>query len=266
MQNSVQPPFQGFRFPNTTPVPDELFDELLADLSGAEVKVILYICRRTFGFKKDSDNISLNQMLHGIIKRDGEQLDRGVGLSKPTLLRTLKDLIQKNIITAEQRNSEERGHEPTNYRLNIVDPLGQKMTLGVSQNFTKPLVKKSTKPYIQETVVQQTVLQETVYKTVRRNEKAKVIRALLDIDQPPEKRDYIAECIVAELGDQQSMPFYRMVAAKVPEPVIRKALAEVRADGARFPERVFTFRMQQYAIAQHKKTLYTKPQIPKKRP
>src|SRR3954465_511847 len=119
METLSKPPFQGFRFPNTTPVPDELFDELLADLSGAEVKVILYICRRTFGFKKASDNISLNQMLHGITKRDGEQLDRGVGLSKPTLLRTLKDLSQKNIIIAEQRDSVERGHEPTNYQLHI---------------------------------------------------------------------------------------------------------------------------------------------------
>ena len=57
-----------------------------------------------------------------------------------------------------------------------------------------------------------------------------------------------------------------MVAAKVPEPVIRKALAEIKVDGARYPERVFTFRMQQYAVAQHKKTLYTKYQLPKKRP
>lgn len=33
--------FCGFRSPNTTPIPDEVFDELLADLSGAEVKVLL---------------------------------------------------------------------------------------------------------------------------------------------------------------------------------------------------------------------------------
>jgi hypothetical protein len=33
-------PFQGFRSPNTTPIPDEVFDELLAELSGAEVKVL----------------------------------------------------------------------------------------------------------------------------------------------------------------------------------------------------------------------------------
>src|SRR4029079_11268691 len=92
MNNLPMSPFRGFRSPNTTPIPDEVFDELLADLSGAEVKVLLYICRRTFGWKKESDNISLNQMLHGIIRKDGIALDRGVGLSKPTLLRTIKSL------------------------------------------------------------------------------------------------------------------------------------------------------------------------------
>jgi hypothetical protein len=29
-------------------VPDQLFDELLVELSGAELKVLLYIIRRTF--------------------------------------------------------------------------------------------------------------------------------------------------------------------------------------------------------------------------
>jgi phage replication O-like protein O len=135
--------FRGFRSPNTTPIPDEVFDELLADLSGAELKVLLYICRRTFGWKKESDNISLNQMLRGITRKDGTRLDRGVGLSKPTLLRTIKSLVEKGIILAEQRDSQEKGHEPTNYRLHMADPLGQKLTLGVSQNFTKGLVKKS---------------------------------------------------------------------------------------------------------------------------
>ena len=44
--------FSGFVCPTTTPVPDQLFDELLHRLSGAELKVLLYIVRRTFGFKK----------------------------------------------------------------------------------------------------------------------------------------------------------------------------------------------------------------------
>jgi hypothetical protein len=58
--------FKGFISPRYTQVPDALFDELMAYLSGAELKVLLYIIRRTFGFKKESDNISLRQICNGI--------------------------------------------------------------------------------------------------------------------------------------------------------------------------------------------------------
>jgi len=92
-------------------------------LSGAELKVLLYICRRTFGFKRDSDNISLNQMLDGIVNKDGTRLDHGTGLSKSTLLKAIKSLVDMNFIVSEQRSSERKGNEPTNYRLNIRDSL-----------------------------------------------------------------------------------------------------------------------------------------------
>ena len=49
--NLTPRPFRGFRSPSYTQVPDELFDELLVELSGGELKVLLYIIRRTFGFK-----------------------------------------------------------------------------------------------------------------------------------------------------------------------------------------------------------------------
>ena len=150
-------PFPGFQVPNTTPIPDQLVDELLPILSGAEVKVVLYICRRTFGFKKQSDNISLNQMLRGVIRKDGRPLDGGVGLSKPTLLRALKSLREKQIIIAERRGSVERGNQPTNYRLHIVAPLGQTMSQGASQRLTKPLAKKATP---QQTAGQETEKQQ----------------------------------------------------------------------------------------------------------
>src|SRR6476646_3924813 len=134
--------FEGYDSPNYTPVPDQLLDEHLSLLSGAELKVVLYICRRTFGFKRDSDNISLNQMLHGIVTHDGRRMDSGTGLSKPALINALKSLADKNILVAQQRSSAEKGNEPTNYRLNIRTPLGKKNELGESNNFT-PLGKES---------------------------------------------------------------------------------------------------------------------------
>jgi Bacteriophage replication protein O len=72
--------FKGFLSPRYTQVPDELFDKLMAHLSGAELKVLLYIIRRTFGFKKDSDNISLRQICHGIKTRGGGDLGQGNGV------------------------------------------------------------------------------------------------------------------------------------------------------------------------------------------
>ena len=134
--------FAGFHTPHYTQVPDQLFDELLPLLSGAEMKALLYICRRTFGFKKDSDNISINQMLNGIRRKDGTWLDHGAGLSKPTLLRALKGLKAKHIIVVERRQNADEGNLATNYRLNIQEALGQKVNQPESQSLTTPLVSE----------------------------------------------------------------------------------------------------------------------------
>ncbi len=157
-------PFLGFEGPNYTQVPDALFDELLAYLSGAEIKVLMYIIRRTFGFKRDSDTISLSQMLTGITTREGKVLDHGTGLSKPSLLRALRSLQERRIIFTERRRSIERGDEPTVYRLNVRDETpGKKMS--------PPLVKKITQgggqeispgPWSKNVSTQDTELQETV--------------------------------------------------------------------------------------------------------
>jgi Bacteriophage replication protein O len=111
------PAFRGFRSPTYTMVQDELFDELLPDLSGAELKVLLFVVRRTFGFKRDDDAISLAQMLRGITTREGRVLHRGVGLSKPTLLEALRSLRAKGVLRAERRRSAAKGNEPTVYAL-----------------------------------------------------------------------------------------------------------------------------------------------------
>ncbi len=139
MANRSNHQFKGYASPNYTPVPDELFDEQLPDLSGAELKVLLYVIRRTFGFKRESDNISISQMLNGLHTYDGRQLDRGVGLTKKTLLLAIKSLEEKNVIFTERRRSVERGDEPTSYRLNIAEvgarekatpPVGEKLPQG----------------------------------------------------------------------------------------------------------------------------------------
>lgn len=82
-----------------------------------------------------------------------------------------------------------------------------------------------------------------------------VLQKLPDLDQPEDKTAYVAKTILDELKDQHSARFYHLVAAKVPESEIHRALAEVRQDGARNPAKLFTHKMQSYALAQVKKRI-----------
>jgi Bacteriophage replication protein O len=109
--------FGGFDSPNYTPTPDALFDELAPNLTEAELRVLLYIIRRTFGFKRDADAISLSQLVSGITTKDGRVLDHGTGMSRPGVTKGVKGLVEKGVIIVE-KVMDERGENQVNvYRL-----------------------------------------------------------------------------------------------------------------------------------------------------
>src|SRR3954469_9997908 len=158
--------FKGFIRPRYTQVPDELFDELMAHLSGAELKVLLYIIRRTFGFKKESDNISLKQISNGITTKEGEILDRGTGLSLSTVQLALKGLIEKQCVITVRNRSKEKGDQPTTFSLNILPHTGYRQG-GIPEIGNGGYRKSVT----QETVLQQTDIQH-------RNSNSKLVNSI----------------------------------------------------------------------------------------
>lgn len=201
--------FKGFDSPNSTQVPDQLFDRLLSHLNGAELKVLLYIIRRTFGFKKINDNISINQISKGIITKKGKVLDNGTGLSRSTVIRTIKSLLQKNIIIANRRTNKTKGNLPTTYSLNIISPSVSGETRGVSL-VTLGLVRKSNPQY-----------KSTTINSITNN-----------VSKQISKESYQTEALVLQmldiLGDSHSKNFYRKVAEKCPPQMIFTALSEVK--------------------------------------
>ncbi len=173
----------GFRRPTTTPVPDEIFDKYLADLSGGALKVLLYIVRRTLGFKKNRDAISFNQFLKGVRTRDGRVLDKGCGLkSTSTINAALQELYDKGLIN-RRRSMDERGeNEITVYSLRFEgededdsyedprspynnDPRGvlRKSKYGTSEIFAGGTAENEV-PVLRKSKPQQTVKQETEHK------------------------------------------------------------------------------------------------------
>lgn len=167
--------FNGFEQSNTTPVPDVLFDELLSELSGTELKVLMYIIRRTAGFKKTTDAISLSQFQHGITTKDGRQLDKGCGVKdRKAIIAALKSLEEKKCVTSEKSKTANRDNATTVYHIFFAPRVVVNSHQGSGENPPR-VVGKSTLPpsgkkplpvvgktHPQETVLQQTDSQETV--------------------------------------------------------------------------------------------------------
>ncbi len=110
--------FEGFDTPGTTAVPDYVFDFLLKILTGNELKVLMYIIRRTFGFGKNADAISLSQFKEGIKTKEGKVLNVGCGIGHNRLiLASLKGLEKKGCIVSEKREAITGSKDTTIYKL-----------------------------------------------------------------------------------------------------------------------------------------------------
>lgn len=93
--------------PDLIPVPCFVFDELLHLMTSDEVKVLLYIIRRTIGHDKESDEIAVSQFLHGIKCKSGRQQDYGTGLSQLRNSQARESLIHFGVILVKQKG---KGH------------------------------------------------------------------------------------------------------------------------------------------------------------
>ena len=200
-RHSVPPPYPdwaGFDAPRYTPVPDDVFDLWLPHLSGAELKVLLYICRRTFGFKKTADRISFAQLTHGITTAAGRTLDYGTGLSVAGAQTAVKGLLAHGLICKATQQAPDGGNAPTTYRLRLrgdapppppaVPPSANNWQRGMLE-IGIPLCQKLAiqETALQETDSQETALQETAFESRPAAKNAPI---------PPQQRGYarIRQC------------------------------------------------------------------------
>ncbi len=124
--------FGGVDTLNGTQIPDAYFDEVMAPLGPSAFTVLMYVSRRTFGFKRHSDQISLDQICHGIVTtevRDADgtvikparHLDHGTGLAKSTVVRALDRLIAAGLIRKRHNTDPHRGQLANTYGIVFKD-------------------------------------------------------------------------------------------------------------------------------------------------
>jgi hypothetical protein len=113
-------PEERLWIPNSTQVPDVILDYWMATVGDAEFKVLMYITRRTYGFRKSKDAISLSQIENGIVKKSGEVLDLGTGKSRSTVVSCLKSLEKRGLIKVI-RTTSDKEKQVNQYILNLPD-------------------------------------------------------------------------------------------------------------------------------------------------
>jgi len=118
-----------FESPNHTQIPNDLFDVLLPKMGYAELKVTLAILRKTLGWQKRSDKISLTQL---------EDL---TGLSRPAIIEGASQAEERGTISRVE------GYI-TEWVVNLVDHPESEMVKQVYQNgkVTLPKVVKQVYP------------------------------------------------------------------------------------------------------------------------
>src|SRR5687768_8858897 len=93
--------------PNFTPVPNVVLDKLMPGLSKAALKVLLAVARKTYGFHKGSDAISLSQ------------LQKLTGLGRAGVVRGIAELGSLLKITEGQIMTRGITRDCNEYELNI---------------------------------------------------------------------------------------------------------------------------------------------------
>ncbi|MGB3346627.1 MAG: replication protein [Candidatus Humimicrobiia bacterium] len=189
--------FQGIESPNYTQVPNIFLDELMSELIGSELKVLMYITRRTFGFGKRSDNISLNQIANGIIKKDSTVLDKGTGLSKMQIINAINKLVDKGIIIKVKRASENKGLEATNYSLKFKNDLFEPLYTFYTSPSKKTLIEQKKVIQNKETQQQKNVVlnskkrKELIDKLIKLEVKKDVSESLIRTHDHKKIESYI---------------------------------------------------------------------------
>lgn len=117
------PVFVGFPQPkqNYSKIPHALIEALPLMESGSEVKCILYLLRHTWGYNEFDapKHLTIDEFMSGRKRSDGTRLDNGTGLSRPSVIKGLRDAAKHGFIEVTTDPQSDRGRIKKLYRLRM---------------------------------------------------------------------------------------------------------------------------------------------------
>jgi DNA-binding PadR family transcriptional regulator len=100
--------FQGFAEPqeNWSRLPHVLINALPIFETKAELSVVLYILRHTWGYGDEEKKITLDEFMNGRKRKDGTRIDSGTGMVKQSIINGLQRAEQHGFIEVEVDDSD----------------------------------------------------------------------------------------------------------------------------------------------------------------
>lgn len=100
--------YEGIPEEPWTKTPNTMIDEVMHKISGSSIKVYMFILRNTWGYQeyKSAKKITTNEFMKGRKNSDGSRMSHGTGLSKVSVIKSVRELIDKNIIECEIDDSD----------------------------------------------------------------------------------------------------------------------------------------------------------------
>lgn len=250
--------FQGFDKPrqNYFKMPNVWTDITARMRSLAELKVVEYVLRHTWGYQEygGKKRITLDEFQKGRKRTDGSRMDCGIGMGKQAVVSGIKQAVEDGFLE-EERDDTDKGRVKKCYSLTMVASDEPGEVEEEYENHTPDGLKSYPKGMKIIPRTEKETVERNLKKTVNGDQGIKPLKTLSNLDIPAEKAEYVANYVCQEMGDEHSVDFYRLVAWKVPERQIRQAIAEIKADGAKDPRKVFTHRMKMYAMKQNLRRL-----------
>ncbi len=108
---------------------NDVFDYYMKDMTGSEFKVLMAICRKTIGWHKDTDAISISQ------------IEKMTGLSNVKIIAAIKSLESRELIAVDRKRGE-TSHYTINYTSEESSQVPVKKVNGTSEESSQVPVKK----------------------------------------------------------------------------------------------------------------------------
>lgn len=118
--------------PNYTQIPNEILDDWMAKLSGVEFKVVMKICRNTFGWHKGYDGISVSQ------------LEAATGYGHSQISKAIHRLEEMQLISTVKHDG-----KVTTYQIRLSEPI-QKVDSTQPESGKVPIQKVDTQKKVKE--------------------------------------------------------------------------------------------------------------------